>query len=69
MFWKKIVNFYANSKHVQISSHRKELKLTADEQRAFNEATHCHICERPLDRTTESPHRDHSHLTGLFRGI
>ena len=36
-----------------------------EEEEKFNQATHCHICEKELknDRV-----RDHDHITGKYRG-
>ena len=34
----------------------------------FEAATHCHICEKPLDPNVEEIVRDHCHFTGKFRG-
>ena len=41
------------------------MSLSPDEERQFQEATHCWICEDPLgnDRV-----RDHDHVSGDFRG-
>jgi len=43
------------------------MEFTRDNLEKFNNATHCHICEKPFapDDTRIS---DHCHLTGLFRG-
>ena len=38
---------------------------TEADKDTFNKATHCHICEKPLEADTV---RDHCHLTGTFRG-
>ena len=42
------------------------MDLTRDDWKKFNSATHCHICEKPLNDTERV--RDHCHLTGRFRG-
>lgn len=41
------------------------MQLTLCEEEQFQRPTHCHICREELgaDRV-----RDHSHLTGQFRG-
>ena len=39
-----------------------------DAQQRYDNATHCHICEKELDRSNETPARDHCHFTGRFRG-
>ena len=34
----------------------------------FESATHCHVCKKELNRSTETIVRDHSHFTRLFGG-
>ena len=41
--------------------------LTFDEKRGFDNATDCHICEKPFI-PTDVKHRDHCHFTGKYRG-
>jgi len=43
------------------------MEFTRDDLEKFNNATHCHVCEKPFapDNTRL---RDHCHLTGRFRG-
>ena len=41
--------------------------LTAEEERDFMDATCCHICEKPF-QDGEERIKDHSHLTGKYRG-
>lgn len=43
----------------------KAMVLTEKEQKEFDTATICHICEKELGK---SKHRDHCHLTGKYRG-
>ncbi|XP_039312526.1 uncharacterized protein LOC120359374 [Solenopsis invicta] len=43
------------------------MDLTQDDWKKFNNATHCHICEKPFTNEIERV-RDHCHLTGRFRG-
>ena len=46
----------------------KDVPMIWDEtaQGKYDAATHCHICEKELDRSGETPACDHCHLTGLF---
>ena len=50
----------------------KPLKLTPQEEKDFQSATHCHICEQKLFRYKETKKilkvRDHCHFTGEYRG-
>ena len=39
--------------------------MTAEDQRAHNAATTCHVCEKPLEGDSV---RDHCHITGRYRG-
>ena len=46
-------------------SRPKPLRLTRDEQKLFEEATICHICNEKLEKDKV---RDHCHFTGEYRG-
>ena len=48
----------------------KDVPMLWDEtaRRKYDNATHCNICEKVLDRSSETPARDHCHFTGVFRG-
>ncbi|CAH1099678.1 unnamed protein product [Psylliodes chrysocephalus] len=55
-------NLYNNHlKHV-----KPMLPLTPEEQEAYDNATVCHICERPFDAFNKKV-RDHDHTLGKFR--
>lgn len=41
------------------------MQLTSAPERAFREAVACSICQKPLD---QSRVRDHTHITGIYRG-
>ncbi|XP_054003311.1 uncharacterized protein LOC128889603 [Hylaeus anthracinus] len=41
--------------------------LTSEQQEAFRNATHCHICEKPFGEN-DTRVRDHCYLTGRYRG-
>lgn len=43
------------------------LNMTPIDEQKFNESTCCHICKKPFTETSGKV-RDHSHLTGKFRG-
>ena len=45
----------------------KPLKMTGEDDEAFKNATHCHICEKKY-RVDDVPVRDHCHVTGKYRG-
>ena len=45
----------------------KPLKMTNEDEESFNEATHCHICEKRY-KLDDVPVRDHCHITGKYRG-
>ncbi|KYN07888.1 hypothetical protein ALC62_01136, partial [Cyphomyrmex costatus] len=43
------------------------MDFTQDDWRKFNNATHCHVCEKPFAKD-DTRARDHCHLTGRYRG-
>ena len=46
----------------------KPLILTSQEEKEFQLATECHICEQKLSRDKNLKVRDHCHFTGIYRG-
>ena len=44
---------------------KKNMRITQDQHKDFQEATVCYICENPLNNDKV---RDHCHLTGKYRG-
>ena len=46
----------------------KPLVLTKEEEKEFQYATICHICEEKLSSDKKSKVRDHCHFTGKYRG-
>ena len=48
----------------------KRMRITKEEQRDFEKATVCHICEGTFGEIEDDDRkvRDHCHLTGLYRG-
>ena len=51
----------------------KPLNLTSKEEKDFQSARHCHICEKKLFRDKKTGKivkvRDHCHFTGEYRGV
>ena len=45
----------------------KPLIMTSEDDKAFDKATHCHICEKKY-KVDDVPVRDHCHVTGKYRG-
>lgn len=45
----------------------KAIEMSAEHEIAFQRATHCHICEKKIYED-EIKVRDHSHITGKYRG-
>ena len=45
----------------------QKMVMSAEDMMDFKNATHCSICEEPIDKT-EKRCRDHDHLTGAYRG-
>ena len=43
----------------------KAMRMTREDWRAYNTATLCHVCDKPLEGDSV---RDHCHITGRFRG-
>lgn len=50
-----------------ILSKQKPLRMTEDDEKRFGDAGHCHICEKKFTEADVRV-RDHSHITGKFRG-
>ena len=46
----------------------KPLILSKEEEKEFQSATICHICEEKLSTDKKSKVRDHCHFTGKYRG-
>jgi len=46
---------------------KKKMIFTKDDEKSFNAATICHICEKDFSKEDEKV-RDHCHLSGKFRG-
>ena len=50
-----------------ILSFKRPLNMSREDEIRFQEATHCHICEREFEEE-DIRVRDHDHLTSKFRG-
>lgn len=67
------VSWFVNELHrisfevCNILNNNKPMKLTADDEKKFKEATNCYICEKVFI-STDKKVRDHNHITGDFRG-
>jgi hypothetical protein len=44
----------------------KKMRITKQQEKEFQQATYCHICEKPIGK--EKRVRDHDHISGLYRG-
>ena len=53
------------SKIKEVLSKPRSLKMTPEDWEAFNTATSCHVCEKPLQQDKVL---DHCHITGKYRG-
>jgi len=48
---------------------KKEMLITAEEEKTFKESTHCYMCDGPFEDTKNlRPVRDHDHYNGKYRG-
>ena len=56
-----------NCKSIIRDNFNKPLIMTEEDEKAFQKATHCHICEKKY-RVDDVPVRDHCHVTGKYRG-
>ena len=43
----------------------RAMRMTQEDRQAYNNATTCHVCEKPLEGDSV---RDHCHITGQYRG-
>jgi hypothetical protein len=50
-----------------ILNNEKPMKISAEEQKAFNRCNTCHICDKYIE-SNELKVRDHDHITGMYRG-
>ena len=56
-----------NCQEIIRENFNKPLKMTGEDEEAFQKATHCHICEKKY-RVDDVSVRDHCHVTGKYRG-
>jgi len=59
----------------KVLSEVKQMKLTQDDWKMYNNATTCHICDKPFEKLNKKKSnkgkikvRDHDHINGNFRG-
>ena len=52
----------------EILSHIEPLRMSESDQIAFDNATHCFLCEKPFDKDEHDKVVDHDHVTGFYRG-
>ena len=66
-FMKCMFEEVKNCQSIIRDNFNKPLKMTNEDEESFNEATHCHICEKKY-KVDDVPVRDHCHVTGKYRG-
>ena len=66
-FMKCMFEQVKNCQKIIRDNFNKPLKMTNEDEESFNEATHCHICEKKY-KVDDVPVRDHCHITGEYRG-
>ena len=66
-FMKCMFEEVKNCQKIIRDNFNKPLKMSIEDEKAFNEATHCHICEKKY-KVDDVPVRDHCHITGKYRG-
>ena len=67
-FMKCMFEEVKNCQSIIRDNFNKPLKMTNEDEESFNEATHCHICEKKYKVDDLPPVRDHCHVTGKYRG-
>ena len=66
-FMKCMFEEVKNCQKIIRDNFNKPLKMTGEDEKAFEKATHCHICEKKY-KVDDVPVRDHCHITGKYRG-
>ena len=66
-FMKCMFEEVKNCQKIIRDNFNKPLKMTNEDEESFNEASHCHICEKKY-KVDDVPVRDHCHITGKYRG-
>ena len=66
-FMKCMFEEVKNCQKIIRENFNKPLKMTNEDEESFNEATHCHICDKKY-KVDDVPVRDHCHITGKYRG-
>ena len=68
---KKFIEYFVELAHKIYKDYYqkpKPLVLTKEEEKEFQSATICHICEEKLFLDKKSKVKDHCHFTGKYRG-
>ena len=66
-FMKCIFEEVKNCQSIIRDNFNKPLIMTEEDEKAFTDAIHCHICEKKY-KVDDVPVRDHCHVTGKYRG-
>ena len=66
-FMKCMFEEVKNCQSIIRDNFNKPLIMTKKNEKAFQKATHCHICEKKY-KVDDVPVRDHCHVTGKYRG-
>ena len=66
-FMKCMFEEVKNCQKIIRENFNKPLIMTGEDEKSFNEATHCHICENKY-KVDDVAVRDHCHITGKYRG-
>ena len=66
-FMKCMFEEVKNCQSIIRDNFNKPLIMTEEDEKAFTDAIHCHICEKKY-KEDDVPVRDHCHVTGKYRG-
>ena len=66
-FMEKMLDEVKYCQHIIKTKFNKPLRMTKEDEEAFQTADECHICNQKYT-TMDSRVRDHCHITGIYRG-